>query len=261
MARYRATALSMLIASTSLSFATVVYKGAVAQGTVPESVLQGPSYSLKDRAAQPNSSDAEAQYQPPALPPGAPPLPGTPIGPDSAVPPLPSFHGQPLQAEPSTSLPASAQASTDSITRAYISGLQRSLPSHGYRVGPQTGHLDPMTEAAILDYQRDAGIAQNTRSAMSLKETLDSVSFVKPAIMAHRHGAKIRYPMTYPLQPSADGSVRWVQERLNIKGYDVGSPDGRMGRHTADAIMAFEAEHSLPREAAITPALIDQLRQ
>lgn len=118
---------------------------------------------------------------------GAPrgPLPGV------AVPLAPSAPGAaaplPLDAggRAATAVVPSPSPTISPTARLYIAALQRALPSHGYRPGPETGRLDKKTIRAIKAYQRDAGLAIDARSEMALKTTLDSVTFVKPPILAH----------------------------------------------------------------------------
>jgi curli biogenesis system outer membrane secretion channel CsgG len=46
--------------------------------------------------------------------------------------------------------------------------------------------------------------------------------------------------------PVQINSVRDAQNRLNQLGYDVGSPDGQMGKRTVDQIRAFQRDRRLP---------------
>ncbi len=174
----------------------------------------------------------------PAIRPDAPPLPGSPAtsyaAPSAA--PLP---------------PATAAPSPDAASADYLRGLQRALPAHGYQPGPETGRLDPATEAAILAYQRDAGLTPDARSPMALKRTVDSVYFARPAVMAR--GA---VPGGVA---GAPGSVAWVQRRLGAKGFPTGPADGRMGPGTQAAIARFQSTNGLPPTGRIDGRLIDLL--
>ena len=110
-------------------------------------------------------------------------VPGTALSSPATRPPptAPIVSQRPPPLPPST--PKAPAISP--TARLYIAALQRALPSHGYHPGPETGRLDRKTIAAIKAYQRDAGLPIDARSEMTLKTTLDSVTFVKPPILAH----------------------------------------------------------------------------
>jgi len=198
---------------------------AIAQATVPESALTGPSFALKPGVAQPNQTVS-------GLPPAS--LNGPHVAPGTPGAQIPK-------------LPMSAARAADPVLQAYVRSLQQQLPAHGYRPGPVTGQLDPATERAILAYQRDAGINPNARSTWMLKQTLDSVSFARPPVQA---GA------ARPGNP-----VALAQQRLAAKGYDPGPPDGKMGRRTVTAIKDFQGDRGLVRDGRLSPHLLDLLSQ
>lgn len=59
------------------------------------------------------------------------------------------------------------------------------------------------------------------------------------------------------LGPGAEGEeVRTLQVRLGELRYDPGEVDGRYGRATALAVMAFQKVHDLPRTGRTTPELL-----
>lgn len=114
------------------------------------------------------------------------PLPGvaaTPTAPPITVSP-PIVVSPPVVVSPSMAAPSKPVTPISRLARLYIAGLQRALPSHGYHPGPETGHLDHATAAAIRAYQRDAGLPEDPRGEMNLKTTLDSVNFARPPVMA-----------------------------------------------------------------------------
>lgn len=194
---------------------------ALAQATVPESALTGPAFALKPGAAKPNQNG-----QAPAQLPGPRVAPGTP---GAMIP----------------KLPMSEARAADPVLQAYVRSLQQQLPAHGYRPGPVTGRLDAQTEQAILAYQHDAGIAPNARSTWMLKQTLDSVSFARPAIRA---GAA-----------NSGSRVVTAQQLLAAKGYDPGPPDGKLGRRTVTAIKDFQGDRGLAQDGRLSPQLMDLL--
>lgn len=56
-----------------------------------------------------------------------------------------------------------------------------------------------------------------------------------------------------------DAQVEIVQKMLARLGYDVGTPDGRLGPRTERAIRAFQASNGLPETGLVTMRLIDAL--
>lgn len=196
---------------------------ALAQATVPESALTGPAFSLKPGAAQPSAAVSGIQPVPLHGPHVAPGTPGAQI---------------PKQ-------PMSAARAADPSLQAYVRGLQQQLPAHGYRPGPVTGRMDAATEQAILAYQRDAGIQPNARSTWVLKQTLDSVSFARPAIQA--------------TAARPGNSIAFAQQRLAAKGYDPGPADGKLGRRTVTAIRDFQGDRGLVRDGKLSPQVLDLL--
>ncbi|MFN2608873.1 MAG: L,D-transpeptidase family protein [Acidimicrobiales bacterium] len=54
-------------------------------------------------------------------------------------------------------------------------------------------------------------------------------------------------PTTEAPAPVSDPGVVALQQRLAAMGYDVGTPDGVVGAHTADAMMAFQKVEGLSR--------------
>ena len=196
---------------------------ALAQATVPESALTGPAFSLKPGTTQPNATVSGSQPVPLQAPHVAPGTPGAQI----------------------PKLPMSTARAADPVLQAYVRGLQQQLPGHGYRPGPVTGRLDPATEQAILAYQHDAGIAPNARSTWVLKQTLDSVSFARPQILA--------------ASAAPGNSIAFAQQRLAAKGYDPGPADGKLGRRTVTAIKDFQGDRGLARDGKLSPQVLDLL--
>ena len=54
--------------------------------------------------------------------------------------------------------------------------------------------------------------------------------------------------------------VRELQEILNARGFDVGEPDGRIGRQTRSAIRSFQQSVGLPMDAYASGELLQALR-
>lgn len=56
--------------------------------------------------------------------------------------------------------------------------------------------------------------------------------------------------------PPGRARVRWVQSRLNDRGYACGTPDGLAGRNTRRCIDAFRSDNGLPETGEITEELL-----
>lgn len=56
-----------------------------------------------------------------------------------------------------------------------------------------------------------------------------------------------------------DAQVEIAQKMLARLGYDVGTPDGRLGPRTERAVRAFQAANGLPATGLVTMTLIDAL--
>jgi peptidoglycan hydrolase-like protein with peptidoglycan-binding domain len=169
--------------------------------------------------------------------------------------------------------------------RAYVQVLQRMLPAHGYRCGPASGQLDPLTERAILAYQADAGLPLNARDLGALKRTLDHVAYARPGVFAGQAPPPTEAAATAPAAihppedaapepppaarpeppppdapPPAEDTVRFVQQRLKDKGYDI-AVTGTLDLYTVNAVKVFQAENNLPRDGRIDPYLLDLLKK
>lgn len=56
-------------------------------------------------------------------------------------------------------------------------------------------------------------------------------------------------------------TLREAQARLNGLGYDAGTPDGKMGRKTADALSQFQSERGIPVTGRLDPATQAELQR
>ncbi|GGF35711.1 hypothetical protein GCM10011611_47560 [Aliidongia dinghuensis] len=232
----RLLAAALLVTLPSLGFA---------QGTVPESALVGPTFSMQPGSMQPGANGAQAPQVA---------TPNQNVLGNSGVQAAPTLKSPPVAPGTPGALipkrPMGTVTADDPVRRAYVQSLQEQLPAHGYRPGPVTGRLDAQTERAIRAYQRDAGITPNVQSAYVLKQTLDSVSFARPPIQAAAGPAVNR---------AGGGSIAFVQRSLAAKGYDPGPADGKLGARTVNAIKQFQGDRGLPRDGKVTPQLLGLL--
>jgi peptidoglycan hydrolase-like protein with peptidoglycan-binding domain len=72
-------------------------------------------------------------------------------------------------------------------------------------------------------------------------------------------------PLTRSFGPDATGLTqaerREMQAMLNRAGYDVGPPDGVVGRRTEAAIRAFQAARGMAVDGQPSPAVLAALRR
>jgi lytic murein transglycosylase len=57
------------------------------------------------------------------------------------------------------------------------------------------------------------------------------------------------------------GEMREMQERLNARGFDTGTPDGRLGEITRAAVKQAQLAFGLPADGYPTPELLELLRR
>jgi peptidoglycan hydrolase-like protein with peptidoglycan-binding domain len=174
----------------------------------------------------------------------------------------------------------------DDVQGAYVAALQHALPSHGYRVGPPTGKLDPTTDAAIRAYQADAGMIENTQDAGALKATLDRLTYGHPptpvtpapatadSVAPAATGSPTSpSPAASQAEPEADPAaaavtvpilnatgIRQIQDILKAKGYDL-EPTGTLDIYTENAIKAFQLQNNLPADGHVDGNLLDLLKR
>ena len=54
-------------------------------------------------------------------------------------------------------------------------------------------------------------------------------------------------------------SIKDVQTKLADRGYRPGPPDGKLGRRTCRAVLAFQHDAKLPKDGIVNPALQQRL--
>lgn len=67
-------------------------------------------------------------------------------------------------------------------------------------------------------------------------------------------------PTPQVVKPTPDPTVKAIQQRLNVLGYDAGTADGFIGGKTRVAIIAFQRDKGLTQDGAADEALLQQLR-
>jgi peptidoglycan hydrolase-like protein with peptidoglycan-binding domain/DNA invertase Pin-like site-specific DNA recombinase len=165
-------------------------------------------------------------------------LPGTGIAASASVGSAPTIEAgdEPLARGAGYRSPKEAQR---------VRRLQRTLRRLGWSPGPVDGLFGPLTEAAVVRFQRAAGLGAD-------------------GIAGTRTGRALRLAERRPLRFGAgygqhDGSprVRSLQARLRDLGLRPGPVDGRFGPRTQAAVMRLQAAAS----AALTGVVDDVTRR
>lgn len=125
--------------------------------------------------------------------------------------------------------------------------IQAALSAKGYETGGADGVAGPVTEAAILAYEIDNGLALTAEPSDALLVQLTEGRREPPAASGGKPG------------PKAEALIRSVQTSLLKLGYKVGRADGRLGESTIAAIRLFEKQQSMPDTGRISGDLVTRL--
>ena len=123
-----------------------------------------------------------------------------------------------------------------------VRSLQRTLRRFGWSPGPVDGLFGPRTEAAVVRFQRSAGLAAD-------------------GIFGPRTGRELRQAEPRPLRvgagydrPQGSPRVRAMQARLRELGLWPGPVDGRFGPRTQAALMRRQAAAGAPLRGVLDDA-------
>jgi peptidoglycan hydrolase-like protein with peptidoglycan-binding domain/DNA invertase Pin-like site-specific DNA recombinase len=123
---------------------------------------------------------------------------------------------------------------------ARVRALQRQLGTLGWQPGPVDGLFGPRTEAAVLRFQTDAGIAVDGIAGPDTRKALTR-AIESPL----RRGAGYA-------QPAGSPRVRTVQRQLRENGFRPGPVDGLLGPRTEAALKRFQRKDGLPANGVVT---------
>lgn len=132
------------------------------------------------------------------------------------------------------------------ITRA----VQKALEARGYETGGSDGLAGPVTQAAILAYETDHGLA------LTGEPTEELVSIILNGGQGTNRPAASGSLIP---GPKAEALIRQVQASLARLGYPVGPADGRLGAATIGVIRQFEKQQGMPDTGRISGELIVRL--
>jgi DNA invertase Pin-like site-specific DNA recombinase/peptidoglycan hydrolase-like protein with peptidoglycan-binding domain len=123
-----------------------------------------------------------------------------------------------------------------------VRSLQRTLRRLGWSPGPVDGLFGPRTEAAVVRFQRSAGVAAD-------------------GIVGPRTSRELRQAEPRPLRvgagyerPEGSPRVRAMQGRLRELGLRPGPVDGRFGPRTQAALMRLQAAAGAPLRGVLDDA-------
>jgi peptidoglycan hydrolase-like protein with peptidoglycan-binding domain len=122
---------------------------------------------------------------------------------------------------------------------ATIRAVQQALDKQGFQVGAADGVWGPQTESAIGNLQRARGM---TASGELDAHTLAALGLLPAGTdrPAPRRPGEALGPAD--LDPAA---IRMIQQALNSKGFEVGSPDGIWGDRTVRALREFQRSQGI----------------
>jgi len=123
------------------------------------------------------------------------------------------------------SIPAGVYSSFSLVRR-----IQKALSLQGYNPGPVDGRPGPRTLQAVRAFQKDLGIAVDSKLDPSLLRLI--------------------------LSPELPPAEIIVQRNLIRLGYDIGKIDGVLGPRSISAIHAFQQKRNLPISSQITADLL-----
>jgi peptidoglycan hydrolase-like protein with peptidoglycan-binding domain/DNA invertase Pin-like site-specific DNA recombinase len=118
--------------------------------------------------------------------------------------------------------------------------LQRRLQALGQAPGPIDGLFGPRTEAAVLRFQREQGIATDGVAGPQTANAL------RHAHLTLSRGAGFG-------QPGGSQQVRSLQRRLRALGQSPGAVDGLFGARTEAAVMRFQGEQGIAADGVVGP--------
>lgn len=142
--------------------------------------------------------------------------------------------------------------------------VQQRLAELGYYNGPVSGYYDPETEQAIVQFQRNMGLAPDgivgprTEAALYGQPGGQAGPAEAPD-QANAYGNAPTPGSFIQLNDSGD-QVSELQRRLSTLGYYSGSASGVFDQQTQEAVMQFQQANGLSADGVVGPATEDALR-
>lgn len=129
-----------------------------------------------------------------------------------------------------------------------VKAMQARLIELGYLSGSADGDFGASTKAALVAFQKNAGLTADGIAGATTIKALNSSSAPKASASASATAAPTSSTAaTYTtLKQGSNGeAVKKLQKRLIELGYLTGSADGDYGRATTDAVKAFQKQAGL----------------
>ena len=129
-----------------------------------------------------------------------------------------------------------------------VKAMQARLIELGYLSGSADGDFGASTKAALIAFQKNAGLTADGIAGATTIKALNSSSAPKASASASATAAPTSSASaTYTtLKQGSNGeAVKKLQKRLIELGYLTGSADGDYGRATTDAVKAFQKQAGL----------------
>ena len=128
-----------------------------------------------------------------------------------------------------------------------VKQLQEKLNALGYDCGDPDGIYGTRTFRAVILFQEDHGLSVDgvagRATSAAINEALANPSGSAPKEPAADHGQPFELP---DLKLGDEGdAVTLLQAALNIRGYDCGKADGKLGPKTQAALNRFKEERGL----------------
>jgi peptidoglycan hydrolase-like protein with peptidoglycan-binding domain len=139
----------------------------------------------------------------------------------------------------------STNSSTE--TKVDIADVQRKLQSRGYYTGKVDGIYGSATEAAVVKFQRDFGLAPDgivgpkTLAALSSNTAIGGDTASTPT-------------------SSGEVTVSEIQQLLRQKGYYDGKIDGIYGPTSRSAVISFQRDNGLKEDGVVGSQTLQALR-
>lgn len=129
-----------------------------------------------------------------------------------------------------------------------VKAMQARLIELGYLTGSADGDFGASTKAALIAFQKNAGLTADGIAGATTIKALNSSSAPKASASASATAAPTSSASTTytTLKQGSNGeAVKKLQKRLIELGYLTGSADGDYGRATTDAVKAFQKQAGL----------------
>lgn len=125
-----------------------------------------------------------------------------------------------------------------------VLAIQTRLNDLGYNAGPEDGVYGPTTRAAVRTFQNDKGLPVTGAASDSLLKSIQQALGETDSNDAQRLAL-----------------VRAVETALDVRGYEVGSIDGKVTAETTSAVRTYQSDAGLAVDGRIDGNLLAKLER